>query len=322
MRSTQVDELAKRRNVRSVSTGQPTAQLRALLVAVDFSPISDRVLGRVALLPLSGDARITLLHVVPSAIAPEDQRRAERDAEKALADEARHLAKSLPKGIQIERAVKVGSAFKEIAALASSAKAELIVMGRGGGRAIRDLFLGSTAERVLRQAKLPVLVVRLSARARYSRPAAALDFDQAAPEVVRLTARLLEPPRLRATVIHAFSPPYENLAYPSLPESAVQGRRREFQFKASRELADLLGASLAKAKVSPKDAPSWKLLVRHGSARTVIAKAAKQTASDLLVLGTQGHAGLAHVFLGTVAGDVLREVACDVLVVPPRASRK
>jgi len=27
---------------------------------------------------------------------------------------------------------------------------------------------------------------------------------------------------------------------------------------------------------------------------------------------------LAQIFLGTVAGDVLREVACDVLVVPPR----
>lgn len=34
------------------------------------------------------------------------------------------------------------------------------------------------------------------------------------------------------------------------------------------------------------------------------------------MLGTHGYSGVAHVLLGTVAGDVLREVACDVLVVP------
>jgi nucleotide-binding universal stress UspA family protein len=62
--------------------------------------------------------------------------------------------------------------------------------------------------------------------------------------------------------------------------------------------------------------------VRYGSARTVIEKAVKQKECDLLVLGTHGFSGVAHVFLGTVAGDVLRQVACDVLVAPPSAARK
>jgi nucleotide-binding universal stress UspA family protein len=59
--------------------------------------------------------------------------------------------------------------------------------------------------------------------------------------------------------------------------------------------------------------------VRHGFAQAVIEKAVKNEDTDLLVLGTQGYTGLAHLFLGTVAGDVLREVKCDVLVVPPAA---
>ena len=51
-------------------------------------------------------------------------------------------------------------------------------------------------------------------------------------------------------------------------------------------------------------------------------KAVEKADTDLLVLGTRGFTGVAHLFLGTVAGDVLRDVACDVLVVPPRAPRK
>jgi hypothetical protein len=46
--------------------------------------------------------------------------------------------------------------------------------------------------------------------------------------------------------------------------------------------------------------------------------APEQGRADLLLLGTHGRAGLAHALLGTVAGDVLRDVQCDVLVVPPR----
>lgn len=48
----------------------------------------------------------------------------------------------------------------------------------------------------------------------------------------------------------------------------------------------------------------------------MIEKVVKKADTDLLVLGTHGYSRVAHVLLGTVAGDVLREVACDVLVVP------
>ena len=50
----------------------------------------------------------------------------------------------------------------------------------------------------------------------------------------------------------------------------------------------------------------------------MVEKATEQAEKDLLVLGTRGHSGAAYVFLGTVAGDLLRAARCDVLVVPSR----
>ena len=55
-------------------------RLRSLLVPVDLTPISDRVLGRLSMLPLADDARVTILHVVPGGLLPREQRDAERDA--------------------------------------------------------------------------------------------------------------------------------------------------------------------------------------------------------------------------------------------------
>ena len=301
------------------TTAHTPERFRSVLVPVDLTPSSDRVLGRLTKLPLADDVRITVLHVVPGSLPAREQRLATQDAKKLLASELQHLAESLPRGASIEPLVVTGSAPKEIARRASSAKAELIVMGRGGGRALRDTFLGSTAERVVRRCQLPVLVVRLAPRSAYRRPALALDLDRAAPAAVELMLRVLPAPRPKIVVVHAFQAPYQALAYPSLSEDHMTERRSDLQLDASQKLTKLLTTSVARAQGTPGDARTWRRHIAYGSPRTVIEKAAKKEDADLLVLGTHGHTGAAHIFLGTVAGDVLRHVACDVLLVPPRA---
>ncbi|MGE0022040.1 MAG: universal stress protein [Hyphomicrobium sp.] len=167
---------------------------------------------------------------------------------------------------------------------------------------------------------LPVLVVRLAARAPYRRPAIALDFDDAAHDALALMQRVLPAP-LRVLVIHAFESLYKGRVYMSLTEDAAAEWREQFRQTASRRLATLIATYLARAKVRPGEVP-WTTHLKCGSPRLVIKKAVKKADTDLLVLGTHGFTGVTHLFLGTVAGDVLRDVACDVLVVPPRPLRK
>ncbi len=298
------------------------ARLRSLLVPVDLTPSSDRILGRLALLPLADDARVTLLHVVPGNLPPREQPDAERDAKRALAAEARHLRKTLPKSVSVETLVKLGAATKEIVACTKRVQADLVVMGRAGGRALRDAFLGSTAERVVRQARVPVLVVRLPARSAYSRPALALDLDQAAHEIVRLMLLVLPPPRPPAEVIHAYDIPYGGLIYPSLSAHESGQLKADLRLKATKRLNELLRSALSKVKLPHEQTPAWRTHVRHGSPRSVVERATRSADTDLLVLGTRGHSGPAYVFLGTIAGDLLREAKCDVLVVPPAPSRR
>lgn len=298
-------------------TRTPAEAFHSLLVPVDLTPISDRVLGRLALLPLSGDARVTLLHVVPGGLSVSEQRRAERDANKQLADEARHLRRLLQKHVKVEWIVTQGAAPSEIAACASKLKAELVVLGRSGGRPIRDALLGSTAERVIRQARLPVLAVQSAARAPYRRPLLSVDLDPTVTQVVDVMLRVLPPPRLPVDVVHAFDTPYRGLIYPSLSEDDAEELKNELRTKASRELSKLLATALEAAAVQAEDAPAWKTNVRCGSPRAVVTKAMKKAESDLLVLGSRGYSGAAYMLLGTVAGDLLRAATCDVLVVPP-----
>lgn len=307
------------REASAVRRPSTDARFRSVLVPVDLTAVADRVLGRVALLPLARDARVTLLHVVPPGLAARDAQIAERDAKKYLASEAKHLARSLPRGVKVESAVQVGAPAKVIPARAKSLRADLIVVGRGSPRVLRDGLLGSTAERIIRGSSLPVLVVRLPARTPYKHPAVALEIDEAAHRVIDTMLRVIPPPRPPVAVIHAVDMS-QVLVYPSLSREAMESYCDDLSERASRQLTKLLRTAVDEAGVPPRDAPGWRFHIQCGSARLTIEKAVDKLDTDLLVLGTRGRRGISHMFLGSIAGDVLREVSCDVLVVPPDRS--
>jgi nucleotide-binding universal stress UspA family protein len=287
---------------------------QSVLVALDLSTLSERVMGRVALLPLAEGARITLLHVLSRSLTS-GQREAEQRARRALEAQAASLRPSLPLNASIDLVVKVGTGASDIAACAEETNADLTVVGRGSRNLFRDTFVGSTAERVVRRARRAVLVVRLPAGAPYRRPVLAIDTDEAAREAVMLLLRAIPPPRPIVSVIHACESSREEPLAPGLG-SEPDAQRDSQQRQLARALSALLTNAVARAKVANDDAPWWLTHVRHGSPRAVIKEDAERCQADLLVLGTRGLEGVAHLFMGTVAGDVLRDVACDVLVAP------
>ena len=300
------------------SAASPTG-LRSLVVAVDLSAISDRVVGRVARLPLADDARVTLVHVAPSSASESERRRTMRAARDALTHEAEHLRQKLPATVRVECVARDGAAASEITAVAEEKSADLIVLGRGGSRAVRDAFLGSTAERVIRAARRPVLAVRLSPRTAYARPAAAVDLDASASGVIAWMLRVLGASGQRIEVIHALATPFEGRAYSGAAPEDVAERRAELR----RAAADALAISVAQgfAMLEPPPAsPKWTLHLRQGAPREAVPAAVERACVDILALGTRGASGLSQAFIGSVAGDLLRSLSCDVLMVPPAAS--
>lgn len=57
--------------------------------------------------------------------------------------------------------------------------------------------------------------------------------------------------------------------------------------------------------------------ILHGSSADEIVRFAKESDADLIVIGTHGRTGLAHVLLGSVAEKIVRRSPCAVLTVRP-----
>lgn len=280
--------------------------LTSVLVSVDLSQNSDRVWSRVARLPLAPDAKVTLLHVVPRELAGSAQLRAVDDAKDTLHAIISRGSKTLR---DAEHLVLTGDPAKVIGAQVKKTNAELVVLGRGPGRAFRDRALGSTAERVLRSGQVPVLVVRRLARGAYAQPIAALDVDEAAAKAVAFAPNVVGAIKT-LDVVHATSAPFRGQFYPSLGD----GYAREYETRHQRTRLAELKRLIKRARPGV----AVKFHGRTGPARVVVPEAVSAFSADVLILGTHARSQMGAAVLGTVAGDLLREVPCDVLVVPAR----
>lgn len=69
------------------------------------------------------------------------------------------LGKTGNRTVQIDAKVLIGEPFNDICRTAEDEKADLIIMGSHGRTGLRHVLLGSVAERVVRHAPCPVLIV-------------------------------------------------------------------------------------------------------------------------------------------------------------------
>ena len=143
--------------------------LKTLLVGSDFSVCAARALSFAVSIAAPPKARIHLVHVLSEPVQALDvagalpsldldtRKEWETAAARRLHREVRAVEK---RGIAATSEVRWGRPSDEIVASALAHKASLIVLGTHGRSAFEKLLIGSTAERVVRHAPIPVLTVR------------------------------------------------------------------------------------------------------------------------------------------------------------------
>jgi len=140
-----------------------------ILVPVDFSPCSVNAL-RVALGMAAPEGDVTLLHVIDEHFI-EDAVAASLGSSEDIRERLRQQAESnfdsmlssVDVGqLDVEKMIVIGSPFVEILKIARDLDLPMIVMGvRGRSIPPEEMLFGSTAEKVLRGSRIPVLCVPL-----------------------------------------------------------------------------------------------------------------------------------------------------------------
>ena len=146
--------------------------LSRILVPIDFSEYSKKALQYAVPFAKQFNAKIYLLYVVEPTVYPADfsfgqigMPNVENELRVKGAEELKELIRNEIKDVvPAEALVRVGLPFVEVVSFAKDESIELIVVATHGHTGVEHVLFGSTAEKIVRKAPCPVLVVRAEER--------------------------------------------------------------------------------------------------------------------------------------------------------------
>ena len=283
--------------------------MERILAATDFSQRAEAAVRRAGLLARQHDAELVLCHVIDDD-RPEALREADVQRAQAALDA---LVQTLPElnGARCRTVIEETSAFAGIIRAAEACAADLIVLGPHRRNLLQEVFVGTTAERVIRSGTLPVLMVNREPSRAYQTALAAVDLSDWSAHAVNAAKRLGLLEGVQLTVLHAFDAGHSGLAAAGVPAQTLREAISEAAASARTEL---------QAFVAALDLRGVDTTIRlwEGPPVRSILDAVDTLHPDLVVIGTRGQTGLSKLLLGSVAEELLRELGRDVLAVAAR----
>ena len=292
-------------------------QLKKIIVGHDLRRGGAMALRSAAVLAQKCGAELRLVHVVESQHAYQRLSHPltspypiEEIAQKAGATLETLIANAALKPLHVEYEVRRGKPFVELIIARRAWLADLIVVG--GVHEGEPHLLGSTSERVVRKALVPVMVTKKHLSPGAKTFLVPIDFSACAKRAAEEALVLAEMFSARVIFLHIVDLyPVNAYGYADNPELAAPIPAPSPGEIESEWQAFLFDLSLGNV--------AWEKRTEEGRAGLEIARQAEQIHADLIVMGTHGRTGLAYMLLGSVAEKVVRTVSCPVLTIRPDA---
>jgi nucleotide-binding universal stress UspA family protein len=273
--------------------------MKKIIVPIDFSEHSEFALKVAAKFAKRNDAELLALHMLEMSdvlLTTDDQEQHQKVVFFLKLAEQRFeefLKKEYLDGVNVTPIVKHFKVFSEVNDVAQEHEADLIVMGSHGASGIKEFFVGSNTEKVVRNAEIPVLVVKNDLPSiNFDNVVFATDF---AEECIK--------PYLNATKMFDSLGSDMKLLYVNQPNEnfrssvEIEQRIAEFLQKADGNLANL-----------DKVAYQADYSVEQG-----VLNYANKLGADLIAIPTHGRKGVTHFFSGSIGEDIANHSALPVI---------
>lgn len=289
--------------------------IKHIVAATDFSIPANAAVARAALLASQANAELHLIHVVHpldlyvgSELSYDFQMHYQQVQQQTIKTQLESLAKQLREQfpIIVHASNRIGRAYTEIANYAASINADLIVAGAHGENSLLAKLIGSTALRLLKLAKCPVMIVKnsnLPVQA-YQQVVAAIDLSPSSHEVPALASLIAPDARIELLLI--FDSNQEAHMHKAGIDEALLAEYREKALKqAESKLDDMLAT---------QNNPNMTRQIISGYPPEAICAHAQSLHADLIVIGKHNKKHLEEWLIGSVSKGVAYAAHCDVLL--------
>lgn len=265
-----------------VPTDQSAVSLKALDVAVDLARQNNAevILLEVKVFPLAGAG--TYYGMAPMVPLDTAWNEILKDAQASL---AKIIANPAYEGVKIKAVVE--NSTDDIDNTVTRHKADLIVMGSTGASGLKEVFIGSHAEAIVRHANCPVFVVKGKVEDyKIRKVLVAIDFEH--NEVMKKAFKWLTNPDIHFHFVYV--------------DTAMQRVDYEKLKENMKELGN-------KLKIKEYGFEIWD----GANVEEGILDSAHEIEADLILMYTHARKGLAHLFKGSVAEDVVNHSDIPVM---------
>jgi nucleotide-binding universal stress UspA family protein len=294
--------------------------MNRILCATDLSSGADDVIAAAAAVAAALGAPLEILHVIEtSAVSADGAVAWVADARAAAERDLRRRCAALARlGLPgISHLVETGRADEVIFGVCEAAKPLLLVLGTHGRGPLVRMLVGSVAERSLRRAPCPILVLPPSVRQplahwnaaqRPLRVAVGVDFSPATATTIGCLQLLRSKFPCDVTLLHLYWPPQESRRLGIACGATRADGRGEIDVVLERELRKSLGEIPGPGPLALHVRPDW------GQEEQPLALEAERSGADVLILGTSAGSG------ASTAIGALRLGRTAVLCVPAVAA--
>ncbi len=269
--------------------------MKKIIVPVDFSKQSEYALKAASSLALNHGADILVVHMLelnrsltstPEIVDQEYTVFLIKAAEKRLSE---FLDKPYLKGIKVTPIIKHYKVFSELNEIAEEHGVDIVVMGSHGSEGLKEIFVGSNAEKVVRHSDIPVLVIKNDhAEFKINRLVFATDFKLKG-------LKAFEKAKAFAELISAEL----DLVYINTPYG---------DFLSTDDAYARINKFLAKANLVDQVE-----IYNDYSVEMGILNYSKANAADAIAISTHGRKGLAHFFSGSIGEDITNRAKIPVV---------
>ena len=273
--------------------------MKKILIPVDFSEYSEYALQVGATLAKKHDAALVVLHMMglSEAVLTKDESQEIFEAiyymklaEKRFSE---FLDRDYLKGISIETTVQNYREFNEINSVAEEFGADLIVMGSHGASGLKEVFVGSNTEKVVRTSEVPVLVVKnKESHFNMERVVFACDFNMDFVEPFKRAWNFFNDLGTELQVV-----------FINTPEKFLSNQEME-----ERALKFMLHSGIDNTDVFDNVVYYCDYRLEHG-----VYSFSNKFEADLVVIPTHGRRGLAHFFSENIGEALVNRIAMPIM---------
>jgi molybdopterin/thiamine biosynthesis adenylyltransferase len=183
--------------------------------------------------------------------------------------------------------------FSEVNDIAKEHQADLIVMGSQGVSGMKEIFIGSNTEKVVRHSEIPVLIIKHNpVLMDFETVVFASDFEEHSIKAYVNASRMFDLMNIKMHLLHV-----------NLPNES---------FKSSSEIEKKVTQFIKKADGNLDKLKTVKYVSDYSIEKGILGFS-NTIGADLIALATHGRKGIAHFFEGSISEDVANHSTLPVM---------